>query len=140
MKNQLLLNTIKDRVKKARVISFDIFDTLLMRPYVAPTDVFAHMEKVYEKKGFENERRDAEHRVRIRHNKLEDITFDMIYEEIDDEFKDMKQKELDWEEMVLRANPEMKQVYDYAKEKGKKIIIASDMYLPTKFIVKIFFF
>ncbi len=136
-KGGLLLDQVKSKISKVDVVSFDIFDTLLVRPYIRPVDVFLHMEKALERPGFYEERRDAERRVRVRHPELEDITFDMIYEEIDDEFKDMKQKEMDWEEMVLRANPELKQVYDYVKEQGKKIIITSDMYLPTEFITKI---
>lgn len=135
--NKLLLNQIKKDINKAKVISFDIFDTLLVRPYVKPTDLFLHMEKAYDKPGFAAERRDAERRARVCHPQLEDITFDMIYEEIDEEFRDLKQKEMDWEEMVLRANPELKKVYDYVKAQGKKIVITSDMYLPTKFLAKV---
>ena len=136
-KDKLLLEKIKKQINKAKVVSFDIFDTLLVRPYVRPVDLFEHMEKAYERPGFAAERKDAERRTRIRHKELEDVTFDMIYDEIDDEFKDMKQKEMDWEEMVLRANPELKQVYDYALAQGKKVIITSDMYLPTAFLAKV---
>lgn len=136
-KDKLLLDTIKKQINKAKVVSFDIFDTLLVRPYVRPTDLFEHMEKAYERPGFATERKDAERRTRFRHKELEDVTFDMIYDEIDAEFKDMKQKEMDWEEMVLRANQELKQVYDYALEQGKKVIITSDMYLPTEFLAKV---
>lgn len=135
--DKLLLERIKKDIKKAEVVSFDIFDTLLVRPYVQPTDLFVHMEKAYDCAGFAAERRDAERRTRIRHRELEDITLDMIYDEIDDEFKDMKAKERDWEEMVLRANPELKQVYDYVKAQGKKIAITSDMYLPAEFLAKV---
>ena len=134
---KLLLDQIRRKIDKAQVISFDIFDTLLVRPYVAPTDLFVHMEKAYARPGFASERRVAERRTHIRHKELEDITFDMIYEEIDAEYRDLKQKELDWEAMVLRPNPELKQVYDYALAQGKRIIIASDMYLPTEFIASI---
>ena len=136
-KDKLLLEKIKKQINKAKVVSFDIFDTLLVRPYIRPVDLFEHMEKAYERPGFAAERKDAERRTRIRHKELEDVTFDMIYDEIDDEFKDMKQKELDWEEMVLRFNPELKQVYDYALAQGKKVIITSDMYLPTEFLAKV---
>ncbi len=138
MKNtKLLLDTIKKQIDCAQVISFDIFDTLLVRPYVRPIDVFAHIEKALNKSGFTAERRDAERRARLRHPELEDITIEMIYDEIDDEYKDLKQKEMDWEAMVLRANPELKQVYDYAVAKGKRIIITSDMYLPAEFLAKV---
>jgi len=118
---KLFLDTVKKSIDKAQVVSFDIFDTLLLRPYIKPTDVFVHMERALERPGFATERVDAERRTRIRHRELEDITLDMIYDEIDDEYRDMKQRELDWEEMVLRANPEMKAVYDYAKARGAKV-------------------
>ena len=137
MKEPTLIKQIEDDVRKAEVISFDIFDTLLLRPYAKPQDLFWHIEKAYSRVGFCEERRAAEHRARLRHKELEDITYDMIYEEIDDKFKDLKQTETDWEKMVLRANPEMKKVYEYAKEQGKRIVIASDMYLPGVFIAEV---
>ncbi|MCM1324615.1 MAG: hypothetical protein NC218_10875 [Acetobacter sp.] len=137
MKDKLLLEQVKSKINKTEIISFDIFDTLLIRPYVHPTDLFLHLEKAFNQNGFANERRDAERRARIRHAELEDITLDMIYDEIDEEYKAMKQREMDWERMVLRANPELKQVYDYVKALGKKIVITSDMYLPTDFLASI---
>ena len=132
-----LLQTIKPKIDEHSIISFDIFDTLLVRPYVRPTHLFVHVEKAYRCRGFAAERIDAERRARIRHKEMEDVTLDMIYEEINGEFRRMKQRELDWEEMVLRVNPELKQVYDYALTRGKKIVITSDMYLPTDFLSKI---
>ena len=133
-----ILQKIKRKIQKHKVISFDIFDTLLLRPYIKPTDLFLHMEKAFNKDDFQIERRRAEGKVfNDNKNLREDITFDMIYEEIDNKFKDVKQKEMDWEEMVLRANPELKQVYDYAKKLKKRIVIASDMYMPTDFLAKV---
>ena len=131
-----LLINIKSQIDTHKIISFDIFDTLLLRPYVKPTDLFLHMEKAYKLPFFCYLRQEAEQNARINHLDMEDITLDMIYDEIDEKFKNMKQKEMDWEEMVLRANPELLEVYNYAKSQGKKIIIASDMYLPTDFIAK----
>ncbi len=133
----LLLKDIQQNIDKHQIISFDIFDTLLIRPYIRPTDVFRHMEKSYGKPFFADARIAAEQAARKHHPHLEDITFDMIYDEMEDEYKEMKQKEMDWEEMVLRPNPELKPVYSYAKAQGKKIIIASDMYLPTEFIAEV---
>ena len=133
----LLNDSLKKEINKVLVVSFDIFDTLLVRPYARPTDLFLHMEKVFHKPLFCMCRIEAEKNARLANPNLEDVSFDMIYNEIDDEFKTMKQKEMDWEKMVLRTNPELKQVYDYAKKQGKKIIIASDMYLPTDFIEEV---
>lgn len=79
----------------------------------------------------------AEWNVRQKTPAKQDITFDEIYEEIDGCFKHLKSIELDWERMVLRQNPEMKEIWDFARENGKKIVIASDMYLPTEFIADV---
>ena len=133
----LLVERVQRLVDKAQVVSFDVFDTLLVRPYLKPTDLFLHLEKVYSKPLFGICRVEAEAAARYLHPELQDVTLDMIYDEIDDEFKDMKQRELEWEEMTLRANPELKQVYDYALAKGKRIIISSDMYLPSVFIAAV---
>lgn len=122
-------------IDRASVISFDIFDTLLLRPYIRPTDLFLHIEKSENMPFFCVSRMDAEREARRKHiNTRQDITLDMIYDEISDVFKPLKEKEMAMEMLVLRANPEMKAVWDYAKAQGKKIVIASDMYLPDDFI------
>ena len=79
----------------------------------------------------------AEWNVRQKNPAKQDITFDEIYNEIDGCFKHLKSIELDWERMVLRPNPEMKEIWDFARENGKKIVVASDMYLPTEFIADV---
>ncbi|MCM1294202.1 MAG: HAD-IA family hydrolase [Muribaculaceae bacterium] len=128
--------SINTKVCKAEIISFDIFDTLLFRPYVRPIDLFLHMEKVFNKPFFMNARIHAEKHARDKSTR-EDITLDEIYAELDSQFQDMKQRELDWEYMVLTPNMEMKSVWDFAKQHGKKIIVTSDMYLPTEFIKRV---
>lgn len=133
--NKKLQKKLDREILKHDVISFDIFDTLLVRPYVKPTDLFLHMEKHYGMPGFAEHRINAE--LKAREKIQPDVTLDDIYNEIDDTFVDMKQRELDWEEMVLRSNPQMIDVYNFAKSSGKKIVIASDMYLPTDFIKKV---
>lgn len=116
------------------VISFDIFDTLLLRPYVKPTDLFFHLEKLENIKGYAQERINAESRARRKYTDTEEITYDEIYLEIDGKYKSLKEKELELELLTLCQNPEIYELYKYAKEKNKKIIITSDMYLPKDFI------
>ena len=135
--NNSLFDKIKKDIDKAQIVSFDIFDTLLVRPYVKPTDLFMHMEKKLDCAGFAKERHDAERRARANNRELEDITIDMIYEEIDGKFKEMKQKEMDWEGRVLKTNPEVFEIYKYAQNQGKKVVITSDMYLPEKFLGRV---
>ena len=131
------MNQIIRKIKKAEIISFDIFDTLLIRPYMCPVDVYEHMGRIYGHLHYRQERIQAERKAHLKHPELDDVTLDMIYEEIDEKLYYLKQKEMDWEEMILRANPETKSIYDHAVAAGKKIIIVSDMYLSAAFLSKV---
>ncbi|MDR1071723.1 MAG: HAD-IA family hydrolase [Rickettsiales bacterium] len=132
-----LLDRIRHKIDRAKTVSFDIFDTLLLRPYLRPADLFLHIEKAKKMSCFCSCRCEAEVEARRKNPAREDITFDQIYDEIDDIFKPLKQTELDWEMRVLARNPEMKAVWDYAKGRGKKIVVATDMYLPKAFVAKV---
>ncbi|GAA8357863.1 hypothetical protein KH0195_23590 [Helicobacter pylori] len=41
------LDGAKSEILKYDVISFDIFDTLLLRPFIKPTDLFLYIETKY---------------------------------------------------------------------------------------------
>ena len=131
------LNKLYRQIRKAKVVSFDIFDTLLVRPYVKPIDVFEHMEKHFNAPSFSSMRVTAERSARAKNPGRQDIAFDDIYNEIDDNFKYLKSHELEWEENVLQPHPLIQEVWKFAKQSGKKIVVASDMYLPTKFVAKV---
>ena len=133
----MLLDKIKTKINKANIVSFDIFDTLLLRPYCKPSDLFYHIGQVKKMPFFATLRQETESETRKDTPTKEDITLKEIYQNIDHILKPFEKVEQDWEEMVLRANPELKQVYDYALEQGKKILIVSDMYLPTEFLAKV---
>ena len=128
---------IYEEIKKHDIISFDIFDTLLIRPYVKPTDLFLHIEKLYKIKGFHKNRILAEKSARGKYIDNEEITLNQIYEEIDEKYKRFKEIEIELEERILTIHKENKELYDYALSLGKKIIIVSDMYLPKNAIEKI---
>ena len=133
----MLLDKIKNKINKADIVSFDIFDTLLLRPYCKPSDLFYHIGQVKKMPFFATLRQETERETRIDTPTKEDITFEEIYQNIDDVFKPFQKIEMDWEEMVLRANPELKQVYDYTLSQNKKVIVTSDMYLPTDFLAQL---
>jgi len=137
-KTQWCLSTIS-HINDAKIVSFDVFDTLLLRPYLRPADLFYHLEQIENRPGFAIKRQEAEHAARSEAVKMgkDDCTYDTIYENIEDRYKSMKDKELALEMQVLTANPEMKQIWDYAKAQGKKIIVMTDMYLPVDFIAKV---
>jgi len=77
----------------------------------------------------------AERDVRKKMSSIKDeITFDEIYEQIDSQYKWLKEKELSLEYDVLNTRTFMKDIYNYACQKNKKIIIISDMYLSKEFL------
>jgi len=126
-------------IDKAIVVSFDIFDTLLTRPFVKPADLFYYIEKSEKMVGFAQNRINAETNARQIKKEAgeEDITYDDIYEQVDKKFAHLKEKELQIERNTLRVNPEVKRYFDYAKNKKKRIIIVSDMYLSSDFLEEI---
>lgn len=124
-------------IDEKQVISFDIFDTLLLRPFVNPSDLFLFIEQIASKPGFATARQNAEG-IFYKNNGCEkEATIDDIYSVLTDEYDELKELELKLEQAGLRANPEAKKIYDYAVEKGKTVVIVSDMYLPSNFIKSI---
>ncbi|VXA57530.1 conserved hypothetical protein [Acinetobacter proteolyticus] len=128
----MIINTFIEKAKRkiaqAEIVSFDIFDTLLLRPYLSPRDLFLHIEIDQCLEGFALARREAEFRARKKNPDRQEICYDDIYNEIETEFKCAKEIELNWEFRVLQPNPEMKLLWDYALELNKKVIVISDMY------------
>lgn len=123
-------------MEKASVVSFDIFDTLLLRPYLKPSDLFVHLEKLENKKGFAAARIEAE-KVARKSSRHEEITFDEIYSQISPEYKDLQQIEADFEAKVLFPRDEVVELFKLAVKLKKHVIITSDMYLPKELIRKI---
>lgn len=130
------MQNIKKLILKHDVISFDIFDTLLTRPYINPYDLLKHVEKYTNRTGFAENRYNAECNARCISSK-EDITFDEIYKFVSEKYRDLKSVELDFEYNLLRPNNKVKEIYNFAKENNKRIYIISDMYLPKDFLEKI---
>lgn len=90
------------------------------------------MESRFRIPGFAEERIRAEKKARS--GKYAEVTLDEIYDAIDGRFGDLKESELSFERQVLIPNPEMKKVFDDIKSAGKRIVLLSDMYLPSDFI------
>lgn len=131
-----MLEKIKFLIDKHEIISFDIFDTLLVRIYANPTNLFLHMEKLYNIQGFSKARIAAESNARM-HSIEEEVTLDQIYKELPAYFQPFKDKEIELEIACLKVNHEIYQAYEYALNKNKKIIITSDMYLPKNILINI---
>ena len=114
---------------KYTVVTFDVFDTLVIRNVVEPADVF----DLVGGRSFRYARIAAEMAAR-RLSREEDITLDEIYRFLPDK---LKEQELAAELEVCRVNPEVYSLYQEFKAQGKKIYAISDMYLPKSVIDQI---
>lgn len=137
------IERIKHLIDNSQVISFDVFDTLLKRNVFHPQDVFNLVEQKYnarhQKKllcDFRSIRIEAERQAR-RKSDREDVTLDLIYQELpfgESECMELKEIECEVEKDVCICHYAMKEAYDYAILKGKKVAAVSEMYLPKDFI------
>ena len=123
-------NNLKAIVEEHSVISFDIFDTMLLRPYANPKNVFQHLEEVYDAQGFSEIRANAEREYTNLYGQKY-VNYDEIYEVIPDKFKFLKEKEIEIEKNTIYINNEMLEIFNYAKSLGKKIIFLTDMYFSS---------
>lgn len=121
------------------VISFDIFDTLIFRPFSKPVELFHIIGKRLNMPEFYRRRIETEKRLKelaTRKTGSREITIEDIYTELEKETGLPKeigiQTEFGVELQYCIPNPYMKQVYQMMKEQKKIIIIVSDMYLPQK--------
>lgn len=136
--NIRMTETLKHLIQDCSIISFDIFDTILLRPYLNPVDLFHHVEKDNALNGFANDRICAiknAYQTVLSDGKCE-VTIDDIYRAIP-QWKGYKEKELEAERQALSINPEILEIWKFAQEKKKKCIITSDMYLPSGFLKQI---
>lgn len=134
---------------RVAVVSFDIFDTLLSRPLLAPRDVFEMLQvrhfsnrgRLYENFAAVRQRAEKTVRDQKRANGVGDITLAEIYSCLGGylglsqaEADRLREEELDLEARLLYPRNAIKKVFDAAREAGKRIIVASDMYLDPDFL------
>lgn len=146
-----------ERIKEAimnpeiKIISFDVFDTLLLRPFLYPTDLFIVLEQYVNSIisttdgiGFQKIRMSAEMSARdkaSRRNAVQDVTLDQIYEELGQQcsllrpqIDNIRNKEIELELQYCYRRKTGKELYDLAKYVGKRVVYTSDMYLPTEVV------
>ena len=129
-----LSDIIKSKACEKQLISFDIFDTLLIRPFETPEDLFWFIEQVENSHDFAQQRVRAEKEARRAHSEYEDITLDEIYELIHPRYQEMKVKELYWEKKLIRCNPFLGNIVEDLTKSGLTCVAVSDMYLDKSFI------
>lgn len=140
---------------KCKYVGFDIFDTLIQRPFWEPTDLFClindKFNEILDKKtciDFSLIRKNGEIACRSYYSNVrpsnEDVNLDEIYDYISRFYgisknitDKLKQYEIQLELKYCSERKIGKELYDWAMFCGKKIIIASDMYLPKEIVEQI---
>lgn len=143
------MNSILNDIDKFKVVSFDVFDTLITRKCVSPRDIFIEVEIRFKKHHDNSDKVNNFRAWRIKAESLaeeraklsgkEECSFDEIYDELkallnlsDDEVKELKNYELEVElENVIPRRVGV-QLLKYALSKDKEVVFISDMYLNSK--------
>lgn len=130
---------IKREIDRADVISFDLYDTLLMRLLCNPGDVHKLVELQLEARFKESLSFVEKRNTAIISLQKENFTLEEVYQKMQDlypgEDVDLYKKiELQTEKVVTVLRYEMAEVFRYAAEHNKDIYILSDMYLSKAFI------
>lgn len=124
------------------IISFDVFDTLIARSVVHPTDIFMIVEKIAKvkhkiQKKFYVERQEAEHLSYKRYG--EKVGLDVIYKSLNTDFgyseeevEILSKLEFETELACVIPRRDMLKVLNTLLAKGKRVILCSDMYLSAK--------
>ena len=132
-KTNWLEETKKIDISEYDIISFDIFDTAIIRLFESPTDIFSHIEKNKKIKDFRSKRIQSEQQAREKNSHKKDVTLHDIYQTLEHSID----IELEAELLLTAANPVIYDLYNRAKSANKKIIFVSDMYLTDVHIEKI---
>lgn len=140
IKKQILNDNIK-------VVSFDIFDTLIKRNMYDPQDMFMLVGKLAVKlsissseKSFASQRKMAEELTRknlsVEKPQFEDITLTEIYDTLSTYFRidgnitnKLKDEEIRLEKLFCKTRQTGKELFDLALSCNKMIVLTSDMYL-----------
>lgn len=126
------------------VISFDMFDTLVYRPFQTPLGLFDLLGAEHRYLNFRKLRSYAEYLAREKEYKRSgsyEVSIADIYQTMEEEIGISSEtgikKEQKMELKFCFANPYMKRVYDCLIAAGKTVVVTSDMYLTQKMLTDI---
>lgn len=134
-----MLRDLHAAIDRADAVSFDVFDTLFVRPLCDPEDLFDLVGARFGLKDFRRIRQEAQAEAfREMHRAgRNEITLDGIYACFPDlpvPAEVLKQAELEMELALTRPNPELAELFATLVASGRKpVVLTSDMYLPASF-------
>lgn len=135
-------DAMKKKIDAADVVSFDIFDTLLLRPVYQPRDMFYFLEKDNQVIDFRRKRVRAEEWARNHTGKknreinIFDI-YNCLYNWCGLEPKNAALAEVETEKKLCFSHPFVRKLYQYALDNHKTVIATSDMYIPKEYMKEI---
>lgn len=131
--------TLEKEIALHDYISFDIFDTLLMRKVLLPEDVFELVAYRMNKKGvrvsgFKEKRIRAQEKLGLTNPTLDEIydRFQRKYKIAPEVAKQYLDMEINIEKEVLIPRKDMLEIYRMCLSKGKRVSLVSDMYIPQQ--------
>jgi len=141
---------LKKLIDNNEIISFDIFDTVIVRKVLEPKDIFIIIEQIYNKRfktlkfNFQYIRSIAEPQAKkISKNKNRSLclNIDEIYDHIqqtqnldNETINRLKSIEIEVELKFCIRNEYMYSFYQYCIDHNKKVIFTSDMYLSEEVV------
>lgn len=135
---------LKKYIDRYKVITFDMFDTLIERKVEFPQHIFRVIDYQLKWKyemdiDFYKRRIEAEKKARLYENK--EVTIDEIYRYFDLEDEEnvnlIKKLEIEIELLLIKRKDDIYKIFQYCKELGKDIYVISDMYLGVDILKKI---
>jgi predicted HAD superfamily hydrolase len=146
------VNADRLAIEGADVVSFDLFDTLLLRRVSRPVDIFRLTHEVFNASSqwyltaeFAPVRVRCEAALRAEavadDRSADSVTFEEIHRSVRRALElpegmaaDLARTELETERRMLRANPPAVALMDHAVSLGKEVVVTSDTYFPVPFI------
>lgn len=147
------VSSFEDRLEGVSALSFDVFDTCVMRRVVQAYSVFqlialdlVRQSREYAE-AFPELRESVEHSLRQEaqeSGELEDVSLQAIYRALagklalaDDERDWLCATEIDWERRLCYPNPVFTPVITRTRETGRPVTFTSEMYLPPEILVEL---
>ena len=149
------LSKIKEIIMddSVKIVSFDMFDTLVNRPFFKPSDMFKLLNKDFLEifssiKAIDFSKIRIYSEAMLREIKAEkgipEVTLDEIYDYMANTYnldknklEILKSKEMEMEYHFSGRRETGYELYKFAKFLNKKVILTSDIYLPKDLIVKL---
>ena len=136
------IQKVKEKIDQAKVVSFDVFDTLIFRITSSPEVIFDFVGEQFGMDGFRNIRIKSQQeisRIILKSGKAPHANIDEIYDYIAKKhpgyaWEEAKKLEINMEKDAVFCNKEIFEIYQYALEKGKRVIAVSDMYFDGTMI------